>query len=430
MTQQHYFTTLEAFVSCITKAVNLVQPEMTNHHQQVAYLSYRIAEQMHLSPAESHTLVLASLLHDVGAIANNDRDPFHLPEDENVHAFLGARLFEDFPRFQNIVPVIRYHHWTWNYGEGRSYNGEAIPELSHVLHLADAIAKRIRPDVFVISQISPNRKWLLENRDRWFMPAAVDAFMEIAGQESLWLDLSYDPSFKYIMDDLSLDAVKLTLDETVQLTDIVSRIIDFRSPFTAMHSSGVAATAVELARLSGFSEDECKMMHIAGNLHDLGKLAIPTEILEKDNNLEPKEYDIIRSHSYYSYKLLCDLPGFETIAKWAAYHHEKLNGKGYPFHLKGAQLSLGSRIMAVADIFAAITEDRPYRSGMPQARAVGVIESMIRNDSVSGDIGQLLIRHYEPISLARQEASRQAVERYQHLFELPDLPQHSAADPN
>ncbi|NJP41304.1 HD domain-containing protein [Oscillospiraceae bacterium HV4-5-C5C] len=424
MNQQHYFTTLEAFVSCITKAVNLVQPEMTNHHQQVAYLSFRIAEQMHLSAAESHTLVLASLLHDVGAIANNDQDPFHLPEDENVHAFLGARLFEDFARFQNIVPVIKYHHWTWNYGEGRSYKGEAIPELAHVLHLADAIAKRIRPDEFVISQISPTRKWLLEYRDRWFMPAAVDAFMGIANQEALWLDLSYDPSINYIMDDLSLDAVKLTLDETVQLTDIVSRIIDFRSPFTAMHSSGVAATAVELAQLSGFSEDECKMMHIAGNLHDLGKLAIPTEILEKNNNLEPKEYDIIRSHSYYSYKLLYELPGFETIAKWAAYHHEKLNGKGYPFHLKGAQLSLGSRIMAVADIFAAITEDRPYRPGMPQERAVGVIESMIRNDSISGDIGQLLIHNYERISQARKDASQQAVERYQYLFDLPDLPQH------
>ena len=95
------------------------------------------------------------------------------------------------------------------------------------------------------------------------------------------MDLSYQLSLSDGIGNSPFQVDKLTLDEVVELTKIFSRIIDFRSPFTAMHSAGVAATAVKLAELSGFSENECKMMNIAGNLHDIGKLAIPVEILEK-----------------------------------------------------------------------------------------------------------------------------------------------------
>ena len=175
----------------------------------------------------------------------------------------------------------------------------------------------------IISQINRIRENIKGKRDTIFVPEQVDAFLDISQEEALWLELTNQPFASGIPDDLSLETLKLTLDEVVDLTGVFARIIDFRSPFTARHSAGVAATAEKLAELAGFSLDECKMMNIAGNLHDIGKLAVPREIIEKQEKLEPAEFDIIRSHTFYTYNLLSSIRGFEVINQWASYHHAR-----------------------------------------------------------------------------------------------------------
>lgn len=413
-----YFSNLNDLLVCITKAIDLVNPNVTDHHQQVAYLSYNIADALRLPLEQKRSLVIAALLHDVGAIALQDRLDFNEEEHTNIneHAFLGARLFVDSPILSNIVTVIKFHHIPWNNGEGKYYEGESVPLLSHIIHLADRIAVHINRDVFILSQTNSIKEYIKNRKDSVFVPEFVDAFLKICDKEALWLDFDYQPMISNIPNDLSLEAIKLTLDEVVSLTKIFSQIIDFRSPFTAMHSAGVAAVAIKLAELSGLSEDECKMMNIAGNLHDIGKLAIPKEILEKQDKLEPWEFDIIRAHTFYTYRLLKPVKGFESIAQWAAYHHEKLNGRGYPFHLKANSLSLGARIMAVADIFAAISEDRPYRKGMPKERAVTVLQGMAANGGISPEICALLIDNYESVSQARRESAQKSADNYSKIL--------------
>lgn len=413
-----YFSNLNDLLICITKAIDLVNPNVTDHHQQVAYLSYNIADALRLPLEQKRSLVIAALLHDVGAIALQDRLDFNEEEHTNIneHAFLGARLFSDSPILFNIATIIKFHHIPWNNGEGKHYEGESVPLLAHIIHLADRIAVHINRDVFILSQTNSIKEYIKNRKDSVFVPEFVDAFLKICDKEALWLDFDYQPMISNIPNDLSLEAIKLTLDEVVSLTKIFSQIIDFRSPFTAMHSAGVAAVAIKLAELSGLSEDECKMMNIAGNLHDIGKLAIPKEILEKQDKLEPWEFDIIRAHTFYTYRLLKPVKGFESIAQWAAYHHEKLNGRGYPFHLKANSLSLGARIMAVADIFAAISEDRPYRKGMPRERAVTVLQGMAANGGISPEICTLLIDNYESVSQARRESAQKSVDNYSKII--------------
>lgn len=413
-----YFSNLYDLVVCITKAIDLVNPKVTNHHQQVAYLSYNIADAMQLTIEQKRSLVIAALLHDVGAIALQDNLDFNEEEhiELNAHAFLGARLFEGSPILDKIANIIKYHHISWNYGEGKLYHGEIVPMLSHIIHFADRIA--ILPDrnVYILSQIKTIKEYAKSGMNTSFAPEIVEAFLKICEKEALWLDYVYQPMISMVPNDLSLESIKLTLDEVVGLTKIFSQIIDFRSPFTAMHSAGVAAVGLKLAELSGFSEDECKMMNIAANLHDIGKLAIPREILEKQGKLTAEEYDIIRSHSFYTYRLLKSVKGFETIAQWAAYHHEKLNGSGYPFHLKGNSLSLGARIMAVADIYAAISEDRPYRKGMPKDRAIAVLQGMANNEGISQEICNLLMDNYECIEKARGESAENSAYNYSKIL--------------
>jgi HD-GYP domain-containing protein (c-di-GMP phosphodiesterase class II) len=410
-----YFSNLYDLLVCITKAVDLVSPEVPNHHWQVAYLSDHIADTLRLPVEQKRTLVIAALLHDVGAIITSLDNFVFLEEEDpaiNYHAFLGANLLSDFSLLSDAATVIRYHHIPWHNGQGNSHRGEAIPLLSHIIHLADKIAVRVNRNECVISQINLIKAEIISKRNSTFVPDIVDAFSEICDQEALWLDFVHKPE---VPADLSLEAIKLALDEVVELTQIFSRIIDFRSTFTAMHSAGVAASAVKLAELNGMSEAECKMMRIAANLHDIGKLAVPKKILEKQDKLEPLEYDIIRSHSFYTYRLLKPISGFEDITQWAAYHHEKLNGRGYPFHLKANSLPLGSRIMAVADIFTAITEDRPYRKGMSKEQAIATLKGMVESGAISPSICSLLVDNYESVSCMRRESAERAVENYHEL---------------
>ncbi|HBR02080.1 MAG TPA: phosphohydrolase, partial [Ruminiclostridium sp.] len=184
----------------------------------------------------------------------------------------------------------------------------------------------------------------------------------------------------------------------------------------ARHSAGVAKTSQRLAEMIGFSPLECKMMLIAGYLHDLGKLAISNDVLEKPAKLNEDEFNEIRSHTYYTYQLLDTIPQFETIKTWAAFHHERLNGSGYPFHIKGDSLTLGSRIMAVADIFTAITESRPYRKGMDDQHAIHALKDMVASEAIDGNIVKVLIDHFQEINDIRESAQQQASNRYESFL--------------
>ena len=419
MTEDNYYiSNINDILYCCTNAIDLINSEVTNHHQIVAYLAYNLADALQLTIEQKRSLIIASFMHDVGAVALYDK--FISFEDDdadiNTHAFVGAELFTEFLLFNNVSKIIKFHHIPWNNGAGKSYQNEEVPFLSHIVHLADRVAVRINQESCIISQIKPIQEYVKNKSGSLFAPEIADAFLRISSKEALWLDLTYQISVINITDDLALGKYKLTMDEVIDLTMIISRIIDFRSTFTAMHSTGVAAVAVGLAELAGFSGDECKKMHIAGNLHDIGKLAIPREILEKKGRLEPFEYDIIRSHSYYTYRLLKQVSGFEEIAQWAAFHHEQLNGRGYPFHLKANSLSLGARIMAVADVFTALVEDRPYREGMSKDMAVKILREMADNGGLSPSVCRLLIDNYDLVSSFRKSAAEKAVTNYGRLI--------------
>jgi HD-GYP domain-containing protein (c-di-GMP phosphodiesterase class II) len=192
----------------------------------------------------------------------------------------------------------------------------------------------------------------------------------------------------------------------------ISKLIDFRSRFTATHSSGVAAVAKELSILSGLSEKECYMMEVAGYLHDLGKLSVPNTILEKRGALSDAEYNIIRKHSYYTFIILRRLRGLEHIAAWAAYHHERPDGNGYPFHVKYGDFSTHSRIVSVADIITALTEDRPYRRGMNREKVEGILYSMSKRGGVDEAIAELTTKNFSHINDIREASQHDAKTEY------------------
>ena len=202
------------------------------------------------------------------------------------------------------------------------------------------------------------------------------------------------------------------LDTILQVARLIGMIIDFRSPFTAMHSAGVAASARALARLAGMNAHECDMMEIAGSIHDLGKIRTPSEILEKPGKLTVEEFNVMKEHAFFSDLLLSRVSGFNEIRRWAALHHEKLNGMGYPYHLREGEIPFGAQIMAVADVFSAITEDRPYRKGMPEDKVKSILLENADRGELSRLIVDLLIANFDAVNAAREHASKEAGGRY------------------
>jgi len=185
------------------------------------------------------------------------------------------------------------------------------------------------------------------------------------------------------------------MTDLLSLGEVFASIIDGKSAFTHRHSRLVSGVAGLLAGQMGYSRYRCDMMLLAGLMHDLGKLTIPENILEKPGTLDGSEYNLIKQHTYYTYKILGMIRGFEEIRDWAAFHHEKLDGNGYPFHLKHGQISHGSRIMAVADIYSALVEDRPYRNGMPEPKIKEILWNEVKRKHIDGEVVDALVRNID-----------------------------------
>jgi HD-GYP domain-containing protein (c-di-GMP phosphodiesterase class II) len=417
MAKQNGFTVpVYDLVNCLADTIDLVSPELADHHRRVGLVAYALACQLDLPEEERTELFFAGCLHDIGALSLTERlRLLEFEVDQTMrHAETGALLLELFTPFTRIADMVRYHHVHWEEGRGARCRGRVVPPGGHILHLADRIA---------VLTGSTGRLQLLNNaRNVWarieadsgrmFPPALVGAFRGLAKRESFWLGLAYPLRDPALEKRRRLRAVRLDTEGIIGLTRLFARIIDFRSHFTATHSSGVAAGAEALARLAGRPSGECAQLRIAGLLHDLGKLAVPAELLEKPGKLTPQEKSVVRCHTFFTRRALENISAFERITSWSADHHERLDGSGYPFHVGARDLSLGSRIVAVSDVFTAITEDRPYRAGMDKKQAQRVINNMVTRSALDPDVVGLFMANYEEIDSVRLAAQTEAVGEY------------------
>ena len=396
-------------VSGLSELVDLYSPELDSHHKKVAYIAYNIAAEMGLSDAQIKNIVLASLLHDIGAFTTEERlNVVHASFDDhefNGHQMLGYKLLNNFEPLATAAQLVKYHHVHYNKATGD------IPIGSYIIHLADRLSIAYNVQTEILAQV-PGIMHKFSNNNSIFHPDTVDALLKVAKREYFWIEACLLPINTVLPERMRFSKEKIDLNDLRDLAKVIAQVIDFRSRFTSTHSSGVAAAAFELANIYGFSKRECKLMEIAGYLHDLGKLAISNDILEKNGALNHEEFNEMRKHSYYTYAVLNKIKGFEQIAMWAAYHHERLDGNGYPFHIKGDDFIKLARIMAVADIVTAITEDRPYRKGMSSDKAIAVLIEMAENGGIDRGTVRIVTENFTRINAVRIIAQQQALVEY------------------
>jgi len=405
-------------VTSIARVIDMMNPVVGNHHMQVAYLAYRLSEELQLSDDKKFDLFIAGALHDIGAFSLQDRLDLLEFEDTKPgeHSVAGSLILETFTPFSSIARLIKYHHVHWKNGEGAFQNGESVPNGSHIIHLADRVAVKISREVPVLSQVRGICRSISEHKGDVFVPEYVDVLINLANKEHIWLDIMSESMEAILKRTVLYRTKELTIEEMVGFSRLICRLIDFKSKFTATHSSGVAAVAIELSRLSGFSKHERQLIEIAAYLHDLGKLAIPSEILNKQDKLTDNERFIMRSHVYHTYRVLEPFEMLRVAGSWGALHQERLNGKGYPFGLTSDELPLGARIMAVADVFTALTEDRPYRKGMDSKNTKAALQTMVDAGELDNHLVDLVFKHYVKMNDIRDSAQKQAIRDY-HAFQ-------------
>jgi HD-GYP domain-containing protein (c-di-GMP phosphodiesterase class II) len=404
-------------ISGISAAVDLVYPALHNHHRRTAFITSQLGETLGLPTAKLWTLGLAAMMHDVGALSLAERlETLRFEESEDAcpgrdrHAEVGFQLLRGFGPLAEAAVLIRFHHVEWREGQGHIHRGHEVPPGSHILHLADRVTVLIRDGREVLGQAGEIRRRIREQRGRMFVPEFVDAFIETASRESFWLRVASLPDESGMpfawepepMDREGIDA----------FAALLCQVVDFRSRFTATHTSGVGATAPTIGRMAGMSPEDCAALKVAGYFHDLGKLAVPVEVLEKPSALTRGQFNLIKSHSYHTYRLLSASGMEEELTQWAAYHHERTDGRGYPFRRSGDELTLGSRIVAVADVFTALTEDRPYRKGMTPEVAKRLLNKMGDGGALDGDLVALLRPGFDELNAVRARSQEEALELY------------------
>jgi putative nucleotidyltransferase with HDIG domain len=159
-----------------------------------------------------------------------------------------------------------------------------------------------------------------------------------------------------------------------EMVEVLTASLDARHAHTRGHSDRVAEITLSIARELRLPRDEEQLVHIAGHLHDIGKIGIPDHILLKPDRLTADEYNMIKLHPQIGYEILVKVRMLKSVAHIVLHHHERWDGRGYPAGLSGENIPLASRIIAVADAYDAMTSMRPYRSSLDHGEAVHEIE--------------------------------------------------------
>lgn len=214
----------------------------------------------------------------------------------------------------------------------------------------------------------------------------VKLFSLVIETEKFWLDLKPE-NLRQVLDIIEPGKnIYIGIFEIKSIAESFSMLIDSKSNYTFEHSKGVANITRKFATYLGYDQLTIDKLEIAANLHDIGKLVVPSDILEKPAQLSKAEFEIIKSHPYYTKLILNQIEGIEGIAGWAGNHHEKLNGKGYPEKLDYNSITIEDQIIALADIYQALTENRPYRSGMSPQKAIDIMRNMADGGYISSNM--------------------------------------------
>lgn len=385
-------TDLRHVIYALSDALDLVGIDDVGHGKRVGIMAAECAKVSGASASEVIQFFDLGMLHDIGVSSTQTHRHLVTEFDwdgSQEHCEIGYTLLHDFAPLAHLALPVKYHHTRWEKLQPMAIP-PAIARQANLILLVDRVDAMAAPhytDNTILSQAEAIREQVRMRTGSYFAPELVEIFLKASRTEAFWLMQEPSSIQLYLQDILAhTPPYPASLTELRQLAHIFSRIVDAKSPFTGTHSQGVAGLSLLLAKKLGIPKANCDKIEIAGLLHDLGKLRVPDEILDKPARLDTQERLIINTHAFWTFQILRNIEGFGELTQWAAYHHEEPGGHGYPFRLDGTILPLEARIIRVADIFQAMVQDRPYRKGLNEAQALEFIEQLAQEGRVDAEV--------------------------------------------
>ena len=410
---------LSRVISALSFALDVTEGEPPGHAARTCKIGMRLAAELELDADTRSDLFYALLLKDAGCSANSARMAALFGADDHVAkrsskridwsgrlpAFAwslrtvapGRPLRERVDRLRAIrsegqvtralmdarcnrgaeialmlgmraatAEAIRAldEHWDGG-GQPRGLRGAEIPLLGRILCLAQTA------EIFHAEGGVP-AAWAVARRraGRWFDPALVDAFGTIRDDTAFWHSLPDEGVAAWEPGERLLHAGEERLD---RIADAFAGVVDAKSPWTYRHSDRACLIVMSLADALGAEAPLLRDLRRAALLHDIGKLAVSNRILDKPAALTPAEFAHVREHPVVTEQILARVPGCEHLATMASAHHERLDGGGYPRGLSGDELTMPMRLLAIADVYEALTSDRPYRRALASDQALALM---------------------------------------------------------
>jgi HD-GYP domain-containing protein (c-di-GMP phosphodiesterase class II) len=410
---------LSEVVGGLSYALDLTEGEPPGHAVRSCLIGMRLAQEIGLGEAERSDLFYALLLKDAGCSANSARMAALFAVDDRVAkrtskrvdwarsftAFLwtlrtvapggslraraaqllslreeteitrslmrarcdrGAEIARLLGLGAGTAEAIRAldEHWDGR-GQPEGLRGEAIPLGGRILCLAQTV------EIFHAAHgLDAALRVAARRAGGWFDPALVEALRRTRADTAFWRSLPAGELEPWEPRERRLTADEAYLD---RVADAFAGVVDAKSPWTYRHSDRTCVIAMSVAALLGCDETVLGDIRRAALLHDMGKLAISNRILDKPARLTDEEYALVRRHPLHTAAILERIPGFAALAPVAGAHHERLDGSGYPHGLDGGALTLPMRLLAVADVYEALTSPRPYRPELSSAEALDVM---------------------------------------------------------
>jgi HD-GYP domain-containing protein (c-di-GMP phosphodiesterase class II) len=412
-------------VSSLSHALDMTEGQSEGHGVRCAWIGLNIGREAGMEDAELADLYYTLLLKDIGCSSNAARIcELYLADDLTFkrdiksvndslpqmlrfvlsHTGMKAGMSERFrslltivtqggqiarelietrcQRGAEIVRRMRFpeevargildldEHWDGS-GKPAGVAGEAISPFSRIALIAQVV------DVFNTS--GGKEAALKEVRERsggWFEPFLAQAFERAAANPAFWRVLA-SRGLQQTIIELAPEQVGETVDEDYldEVAAAFAQVVDSKSPYTAGHSGRVALFTDMIAEELGHSPEKRRFLKRAALLHDLGKLGVSNQILDKPGKLTDQEWQSVRRHPVQSRMILSRISAFQALARIAGDHHERLDGKGYPRGIAGDEICLETRIITAADIFDALTAERPYRGAMPVSKALDIMRA-------------------------------------------------------
>jgi putative nucleotidyltransferase with HDIG domain len=418
---------LSEVIAALSYALDLTGGQPVGHASRSCVLGMRIGQELRLPVEQSSALFYGLLLKDLGCSTNASKMCYLLGSDDRAakatlakvdwssikqtikaivrlavpHAPLRQRIARCIrvaltaPRVSRELVELRCErgakiahdlqlpdatasaihaldeHWDGS-GHPDGLRGEQIPLLARVVSLAQTV------EIFATSSgLEEAYKVARKRKGTWFDPRLVKALMNFRSDERFW-EMFYAEDPARLVAEFEPRDQGMRVDNSVldRIAHGFALVIDAKSPWTFKHSEGVATIAAGIATTMGLPAGKIRDIRRAGLLHDVGKLGVSNLILDKPGKLNDGELDEMRKHTAHTYRILRQVAGFRDLASMAAAHHERLDGKGYHLGLNADQLGTPERILAVADMYEALTASRPYRKDLSPTQ---VMEIMSRN---------------------------------------------------